>query len=200
MTNHSASGHIRTLIIVMGGAILLALSLSIGMLYYYNPPGSYLAGNMLLDPNLLPSLRFSEAIKRGGDQTPFVFSGIEYTYYDQDLKKWNVISVDLNRYQILYHLIAMERSYVEISDQIKNSFLAPPPSTLSIKVRRANTIDTTSELLKIDFATDGDVYRISLRNDTAKNENFEPFVYFYHRNIKEKAQEIVIGRGVSHDK
>lgn len=187
----SKSKEIKALLLVIASGIFAAVVLSIGMLFWYNPPGSYVAGSMLIDPSALESMHYSEATKRGGDNTPYVFGGVEYTYLDPSSKKWEQHPVPIERYQRFYVYVAKERSLLEVSPEIKEAFSINPMSSLVIRSKRDSGNGSRPEdFINVDFSADGNYYRIQLRADKSTEDGY---AYFYHAGIGGAAHKIFIG-------
>jgi hypothetical protein len=181
---------IRNLLVVIGSAILAACLLSFMILYSYNPPGLYLARNTLLSPENLKNLHYSEAAKRGGDNTPFVFDGIDYLHYNARAHRWDKQNIGLTQYASFYTLISGDRSLSNISEEVEKGFSQNPlgsASALIIKSKRDAVNGVSGDFLKVDFSPDGRHYRVQLLD-----KGGEVFAYFEHEGILNQAEALFI--------
>lgn len=185
---------VKALLLVIGLGVVAAGFLSIGFLYFYNPIGSYRAGNMLLDPAVITGMQYSEAAKRGGDNTPFIFAGIEYSYFNATQKRWDHASIPMDRYDRLYKLIANDRSMPDVTESAREAFRKGNLSGLVIRTRRDNGGKTPPEdFLKVDFSSDGNYYKIELRAVKGEKGTEDGYAYFYHEGIGTSAYAIFLG-------
>lgn len=180
----SKADQITMLFVVIGASVIAACAIAMTFLYYYNPTGSYIAGKMLVEPDRLEKMGYSEAVVRGGDNTPFVLAEIRFGHFDSALKGWVNTPVDMDKYARFFSLIAADTSLSEINDTIRAGFLQGHPSKLILSAKRAGSVqDTKTEFLQVDFSNEGNYYRINLRAQTTKKANEDLWVYFYHPGI-----------------
>ncbi len=180
---------IRNLLLVFGSGIAAALALAFGMLYYYNPPGAYLAKNALLAPANLLSMRYSEATIRGANNLPFVFDGIDFSYFDAAKQQWQRIAVDMLKYADFYLLIDDDASLTDVSDDVKNAFNRGHAATIILKARQGEAGKVASmDFLNVDFAGEGNYYRIQLR----EHRDSEGWAYFHHQGIYQQIQQLFV--------
>lgn len=185
----SKNKEIRNLLFVIFSGILGAFAVALGMLYYYNPTGSYLAGNVLLSPESTQVIRFNDVNPKTGATSKFLFDQVEFTYFDAKLKQWKNLNVDQDKYVKLYQAISSDRS-LDATDEIKILF-NKDPSKLILKIRSdtnvaANAI--TKPFIEVNFANDGDYYRIELHEENS----LDTWAYFYHPGIYKETFNIII--------
>ena len=192
-TNNSTSqgSQIRNLLIVFTSGIGLAVLLAFISLYYYNPSGSYLAKNVLLSPESLSSIRFAESSTSSG--TPrFIFDNLEFSFYNQALKKWEKKFISLEQYNTFYSTLSNEKSFLEVPPEVENAFHKLPPVTLALKVRTeglANAQTPSTVVTSVEFV-EGDYYRIQLREQASQTSSLGKWVYFHQPDIYEKILKI----------
>jgi hypothetical protein len=184
----SKSKQIRTLLLVVGSGVTAALVLALFMLYYYNPSGTYLAGNVLLAPDSALNLRYIETNHRTKDASRFVFAGIEFSFYDTVQKKWQRKKIEMDKYREFYAQVEGDRSLTDIDDNVRKSFTSRYPATLSLSIHLEN--DTTAannkEFSQAVFSEGSDYYRVQLRDQGSS----EGWAYFYHPGIYSKIMKI----------
>lgn len=181
MRDSSKAVQIRNLLIVFGTGVITAVVLALGMLYYYNPAGSYAAGNVLLSPEQAALLQFNEGNVRSGTFNRFTFAGMDFSYFDHALKKRRSVPLSMEKYKELYDVVAGEQSIADADDGVKSLFSHGHPSSLTLKMSpdRSPLGQTQAQIfLQIDFIED--YYRILLR-DQAVGQHW---VYFYHPGIE----------------
>ena len=186
---HESKGkEIRNLLLVIGSGIIGAVAVALMMLYYYNPSGSYLAGNVLLSPESTKVIKFQDTHPTTGSPAKFIFDQIEFSYYDSQLKQWKKLNVEMDQYAKFYQLIGNERS-LEVPDEIKRLFNQPSPSVLSLKIRTEATSQSISKpFIEVNFVNEGDYYRIELHEEGSSGS----WAYFYHPGIYNKVLEMFI--------
>lgn len=182
----SKAKQIRTLLGVLGGGLIAGLLIALSMLYHYNPTGSYVAKNMLLDPENAYSLRFIEPGSKGKSEGKYAFSGVYFSYFDLANKQMKTIPVSRDKYDLFYRLIADETSIVNPGDDILSLFNQTHPANLALKVRAVGEDASRGiemSFYEIVFVPGGDYYRIQLRQSGPGQE----WAYFYHPGIYEEA-------------
>lgn len=181
----SKGSRIRTLLTVFGMGIAAAFLLAMLMLYYYNPSGSYVTGNVLLSPEKIIELKFLEGNSKKGGRIGF--SGMEFSYYDEGLKKRKHFIVTNEAYQMLYSLLADNQSLVKVDEEIKRIFNLGHPATLVLKTKQQTVSgqNDAQHFLQVDFIKD--YYRVQLR-DQVPGQNW---AYFYFPGIYDKALNLL---------
>lgn len=180
----SKSEQIRRLLLVFGSGIALAIVLSLGMLYYYNPSGVYLAKNVLVSPESALSMRFSEGSEHRGASNRSVLSDIVFSFYDLSKHQINQRSIDLEQYRAFYQLVENDRSIEMPSDEIRGLFNQGSVASIVMSVRGENeksysTPFSSRVFQTVDLLEKGDYYRVQLR----VQNTFDNWAYFYHPGI-----------------
>jgi len=186
----SKAKQIKVLLSVLGTAALLGALLSIAMLYFYNPTGSYFAGKVLLDPDNAFTLRYVEPGNKPQLEKRYVFDRMLFSYVDPKSKKNLSANVPKEKYEQFYKKISADRSLTDITPEIEKMFYSSQPSVLILKVRQ--TGDDSSKMgestfSKIDFAENGNYYRIQLRQAI----DSQGWAYFEHAQILKEAIAIM---------
>lgn len=187
--HESKNKEIRNLLFVIVSGVLGAFVVVLSMLYYYNPSGSYLAGNVLLSPDSTRIIKFNDINPKTGSASKFVFDQAEFSYLDPKDKQWKNLNVDMNKYGQLYQSIRTDRS-LNATEEIRKLF-NKDPSKLILKIRsEANTAvnGISKPFLEMNFVNNGDYYRIELHEENA----LDAWAYFYHPEIYKKAFNIFI--------
>lgn len=183
-TPNPARNQIRSLIFVILSAVACAFLISGLLLYKYGPSGGYLAQNTVLSPDVTESLWYTDSNQKTGGNSRFVFDAVEFSYFDNKANQWYHIQVDQNRYRKFYQTVMNDNSTSEISPQLLSLFDGNYAS-LIIKVKTESNARWQEEiktLQRIDFAKDGDHYRVNLREENSPNQ----WVYFHHPQIFQK--------------
>lgn len=184
----SSRQQVRTLLKVILSAVVAALVLVGSLLYYFGPSGRYVVKNALINPSLTPVLSYNDVNHKTGGTSRFVYDGIEFIYYDQRTQQQHTLSILPETYQTLYDKIANEKSLLEVPSEILNAFVLP--STLSIMVRtdsHAPWQDETRVFQKVDFAPQGDYFRIELHEEPTTHN----LIYFSYPGIYGEALRIL---------
>ena len=167
---------VKNLLLVLSSAIICAGLLSLAFIYYYGPSGRYLAGNALLNPEVLETLEENNQQMKKGQKVYFVFDHIEFSYFNPQKQYTTIQKVSLEKYQQLYRLIASEKNIVEITEDIKKSFINNPVSLIT-----SNKIldKSGSKIFQIIQFAPQDYFRVKLNGDQIHEE----WIYFYQHGI-----------------
>lgn len=184
----SKARQVRALLLVFGSGIAMGIIVAIGMLYYYNPSGSYLAKNVLLTPENASTMRFNDShSSRGNDR--LVLNDIQFAYYDQAAKQTRRMHVDMDKYAQFYAMVSNETSLAYVDDKVKALFNTPHPSSMVLKVKPENaqkSTDAAIPFLTIEFANDGNHYRVQLREQGSE----DAWAYFYYEGLYQKVLKL----------
>jgi hypothetical protein len=182
-----AGNQIRNLLFVMLSAIICALIISGLLLYKYGPSGGYLAQNTILSPDVTESLWYTDSNQRTGGNSRFVFDAVEFSYYDNKTNQWQHLQVDQNHYRTFYQMVMHDKSISDITPQLLSLF--DGNASLILKVRTESNAGWQEEvktLQRIEFAKDGDHYRVDLREQNSPNQ----WAYFAHPQIFNKTLQL----------
>jgi len=180
---------IKVLTGVLSAGLGFGVVIALGMLYWYNPTGSYSASHTLLDPANAFSLHFAEPGSKGKTEGRYIFDGMQFSVYEINHKKTISTPVNQEQYAALYHKIANEKSLVAPGQEIQHLFHQGYPATLELKVRmKGEDLSKGIETIfsKIEFTPNGDYYRVQLRQSTPGSE----WIYFYHPGIYQEVYNI----------
>lgn len=184
----SKAKQIRALLYVVVSGIIAATVLSLSMLYYYNPSGSYLAKNVLLTPDLAFASKAPEAgtkVKKG-----IAFDHIDFTYYDPLAKTTKIVKVDQEQYSRFYDLVKDEISINDADEAVQSRFNLGHPAALTLKlsVNNEGTSKGVENIFsEVDFADNSDYFRVKLRQQGSAAS----YAYFYFPGIYQKAINIL---------
>lgn len=185
----SKAKQIKVLLGVLGSGLVAGVLIALSMLYYYNPTGSYLVKNVILDPENAYSLHYVEPGAKAKTDSRYTFEGMYFSYFDIHSKESKSIPVTKSKYAELYNLIANEKSLVEPGSHIQELFNRAYPAILSLKVRSVGDDSSKgagSIFSRIDFVNGGDYYRIQLRQSAPGSG----WVYFYHPHIYQEVMTL----------
>lgn len=190
MPHDTAKSQIRTLLGILSAAVITAVLLSAGFVYYYGPSGKYLAKNVLLEPGLAPTLAYDDTNYKTGGMSRYVFNGIDFNFYDTEGKP-QVMEVPIALYQKLYNRIANDSSLLQVPEGVTSLFNKPDLNVLTIRVRtesHATWQDDAKNFQQIQFSPQSDYYRIQLHEEASLNR----WVYFLHPNIYQETLQTFI--------
>jgi len=179
---------VRGLLLLLGCAVLSAAFLAFGMFWYYDTGGVYRLDRVLLSPDTLAALHFEGDAKLGQSER-FVFDSILLSNIEKGDQELVNQTVDTEAYRLFYELIRKDYSLVEGDKTADAAFTGRPGARLAIQVRPAKGGRTVRPrtFQEIHFSSEGDHYRVELRNASAEQE----WAYFYHEGLWEKASPLL---------
>lgn len=192
---HGSRQEIKNLLAVLGSSAVCAVSIAVGMLYYYGPSGQYSAQNMLLSPDILSQISFHEGSANAKNGIKYVFDGIEFLNYAKESKRAQRFMVSEEKYKRFYNLLAGRHSLTAPSAEVQALFQQPYVSKLSLKLKEDNKggkYPTSSKVfLEVEIVPDGDYFRAQL----LVQQPTESWVYFYHPHIYNQVLQL-FGNGI----
>ena len=139
----SPKKQIRDFLIVIGGGILAGVLVVLALINIYGPSQTFLAGNVLLSPEVL--------------NTPsFGFEEVEFLYFDAPSTQWKSKKIPISVYGSFYELVRKDES-------VTDSFDDSPPARILIKAQK-------EIFQQVEFAADGKHYRAQLKDAEAGKE------------------------------
>ncbi|MDP1880964.1 MAG: hypothetical protein Q8K60_08510 [Parachlamydiaceae bacterium] len=172
---------IKTILIVLFLAILVAGLIAFFFIFYYGPSGSYEAKNTLLDPNIIERINYPEKDPKSGKMFHYMFDRTEATFFDIQKNKIQKINLTSNQYKQLYELVSSDRSIHFITDEILNAFILSSPLQITTYMMMADPEYYSSKkniLQNIQFL-ENDNYRIQLQGKIESGG----WAYFHHPHI-----------------
>ncbi len=186
------SKQIRNFLFVIGSGALLGLAIVIFLVQYYGPTGYYKAKNVLMAPDVLEKMWYTTAnTSTRGNQSRFVFKGIEYLYFNDKTKRWETVNVPLSKYGQFYQLVGNDISEKEPDETLSKNYDSTPPQTIMIKAAAGGEgqFKVVNEVFQqVQFASDGSHYRVQLHDQDPSNR----WAYFKHEGIREKSQKVLM--------
>lgn len=183
MTGPEASSpnrDIRNFLMVLGSAMGGALLLVFFMVYYYGPPGTYVAGNVLLAPSTLKVMSFQEKDPLSGKMTNYVFDRVEF--YAQSphtgVRESRVLS--LEEYGRLYKLIQSERSLPKMQGSDAAALGPGGAIGISILMKPQSRSPSQSQGMvfqQAEFSVSGDLFRVEVDDDALGGKVWVFFSY-----------------------
>lgn len=180
----STKQQIRNLLLLIFSGIFVGLLVCLFFLYYYGPSGQYSVKNSLLSPAVLENLTFNDIDPKTGKVERFNFSGIEFSYLDASQKQMKRVQITPEQYRNFYNVIADDVSLKEISLQVEEQFSKMGSASLVLRMK-TNGSSEDKIFQQLNIVTNGDYYRIELRDMTSGNKS--SWIYFHHQNIYQKA-------------
>ncbi len=187
MKNKTIAGQIRRLLFILGTGVLAALIVAAALVWRYDIASGYTLHDILLSPDTIQVLQERGEKGQKGSFPRFVFNGLSLRYYDTDAKQWREQPVSLKEYQMLYEVIDNDQSIGNPSEDIANQFRTGYAATMSI-LTHSEKDSSTHSFQQIQFSSLGDYYRVELRQESQKSEQW---AYFRHPAIFEKLIAIV---------
>ncbi len=146
---------LRNLMTVLLSAVVFAGAIAGGSLWYYGAFGEYFLRSVLISPDLVGELAYSEK------KSQYHFDRIELSYIDPDSLQPISIQVDLETYGTIYQILAGGKN-VSAEEQTTARFVSSSLPTLTFYVK-ASDGGGQSLFQQVQFAPDGDLFRVELR-------------------------------------
>jgi hypothetical protein len=178
---------IRNLLSVVSSAIFLGFLFSALLLYKYSPSGLYEVKNVLISPDTMMGLNFNDSNNKTGGSSRYIFDKIQF----EDGKNNHVVSSD--SYRLFYEEIKTAKSLSTVTDEIKNAFNRGSPAKLKILIKTDSPAAwqaNTQTFQEMDFSSQGDYFRVYLRES---NVGGSSFAYFHQAGIYQKALKMFTG-------
>lgn len=191
--NKSTRSQIRNLLLALALGVVGALLFSALLLYKYNPTGQYEIKNILLSPDLMNGLNFNDKNSKTGGMSRFVFDKIVFEYPDLKTGKLEKVTITNDQYRAFYQMIYPEKSLLDVPDDVKNLFNKGALAKLKLEIRtESNASFQALEKVfqEVDFASEGNYFRVELRQSDSPNE--EKNGYFYNQDIYKKARQLFL--------
>jgi hypothetical protein len=172
----SKSSQVRRLLAVLFLGVAAAAIIAYFFVSHYGPTGRYVAKNVLLSPDVLDYLKYNDRT------TQYVFHGIEFIYFDQDVKGFKRVKVDRERYEKFFQLIAGDLSIQPISQELKEDFRSPHLSSLILTVRSnvsSKELVVNKVFQEVHFLPQDSDYRVELHDENGSSN----WAYFHHPHI-----------------
>ena len=183
----SATRQIYNLLILAGASLLCGILVAVSLILYYGPTGSYVAGNVLLSPEVLEIVNYKDTHPNTGAATSFVFDSIELSYLDPVTKKPRLLQIGVDQYETVYQMIAQDKSLHPVSPEVVKAFYSSYPTTLTIRVKAEKAKNGASKAFQqVIFIEDH--YRIELREGKPEDQ----FAYYSHPHIYKKIINLLI--------
>lgn len=184
---------VKSLILLMLFSVSCALAIAIFSVQKFGPTGAYDVKNALVTPYLLENMSFDEVDNRTGASTRFVFDQLLYSYQDPDTRQIRTVPLTMSQYRQFYDTISGDSSIVEGGAGL-GALFDGELSRLILKVKTVTDDPLQSEKLvfqQIEFGTDGNFYRIELREQLNPPE---PWAFFHHIGIKDKIHKLFVDK------
>lgn len=186
----STNKQIRSLLLLLGSAILFAILTGVFFVVYYSPSGVYLAKNVILAPEVLTQMNFNDSNSKTGGISRFIFDHIEFKWQDQKTHQGKSLYVDEEKYAKIYQLLAKDKSIPEDSS-LQELFMKAQPAQLLVVIRTENNsaaqaVSKTFQVMQ--FIPDQDYYRVELHEQNASVR----WAYYRHPQIFQTIFSILV--------
>lgn len=149
------------------------------MLYHYSPTGRYIAGQTVLDPQVMNQINIQDSPKKGRGSR-LVFEKTDFTYYNAHSKTMEHTPVSFEAYQQFYTLITGEKSLENVTDEIAQLFSQPHLNRLVTTMREGENT-AAKEFQVVEFSPQ-DYLRVQLHGD----QDPDQWAYFYQPGMNEQ--------------
>lgn len=180
--------NIRNFLMVLFSAVVFGLLISLFFVIYYSPLEKYRAKDTLISPKTAASLKLNLPIDAKQTAT-FSFSGISFTYKENNSQKDVTLPVKLEDYHKFYDSLNHD-----LSETDKETREIPFQNGLSasIDIKVNDPFSNHEKVLQhIEIGKFGDHYRVQLFQDNKQ----EPWAYFYHPGVLQEAKSLFIQSG-----
>ncbi len=175
---------IYSLLCVFVTGLVCAIILTAALTYYYTTEVGYRAKNVLVEPALLPKLRYTDPLEGKGERATYVFHKIILTFMDPDKKGYRTVNLSQRQYEEVYTALSGDysvRSHLEEQPQL---YAFGDQAILSLILWNKSTQGEYT-LMRVEVAADGEHYRVQIRD--SKGE--ETWAYFEHPQIMQTILE-----------
>jgi hypothetical protein len=178
---------VQNLILMLSSAVFVAFVAVVGLVYYFGSSGTYLLRDILISPDAIQRISFTDYNPETGERAPFIFNKIEFIRAESRGREWGRYAVSKQSYEEFYNIVSYERSIPRISDAMVEQFEIIVPSTLTIFVQARDnkgTQETGFIFQKVEFLDNEDVFRVQMRDSQGT------WVYFSYPGIYNKIVEL----------
>lgn len=179
--NTNPKSEVRNLLFVLCSAVLAAALFGSVLIYYYGGISGYRLTNVLLAPDTLDRMSYSESHIR------YKFDRIEFTEFDG--RQWRQELVSPVQYRDIYSLLSSGTS-IEPSSSVLQLFQASDPYTLKIWVKPESTriFEGSKIFQEVTFVQDH--FRVELHEEGSGPK----WAYFYSKSIQPKISLLIHGQ------
>lgn len=178
---------VQNLILMLSSAVFVAFVAVVGLVYYFGSSGTYLLRDILISPDAIQRISFTDYNPETGERAPFIFNKIEFIRAESRGREWGRYAVSKQSYEEFYNIVSYERSIPRISDATVEQFEIIVPSTLTIFVQARDNKGTQENgfiFQRVEFLDNEDVFRVQMRDDQGT------WVYFSYPGIYNKIVEL----------
>src|SRR5690606_41160640 len=107
---------VQNLILMLSSAVFVAFVAVVGLVYYFGSSGTYLLRDILISPDAIQRISFTDYNPETGERAPFIFNKIEFIRAESRGREWGRYAVSKQSYEEFYNIVSYERSIPRISD------------------------------------------------------------------------------------
>lgn len=181
-TKSSAKAQIVTLLSVIATAVAFAFGGAAMMLTHKDTKATFQLDEVLLSPQTLIELAKPKQLTDHFDYRGIVGSGQNY-----ERKPF-----EMGAYKKFYQLVEGDISLEVVPQDVKNLFTSQLPAriTLSLGKVNGNANLEASPLQTVEFAREGDYYRVQLLQGPIKSE--DNWGYFFHPGLRSLLHKLFV--------
>lgn len=173
--------------------IALGILFGLGGVYYlvkqHNPSNQMVVKQVLLTPDTLQNLWYSDYNPKTGKMSRFVLSGIFLDHFDETKGERVKEEVSLRIYSDFFDLIQNDKS-LEDPTEAYALFSNQPQAILSIQVKSESQIDSSAvkdNFQVVEIAQNGSFYRVKIHEDSPKGQ----WAYFQQKHLYKKLLKLI---------
>lgn len=172
---------IYSLLCVFGTGLLCAVLLTVALTYYYTTEGAYRAKNVLVEPALLPKLRYNDLREGKGERATYVFHKIVLRVVDPVKRGYRTVNLTQRQYEEIYTGLETDESLTSHFEEQARLYLSGDQATLSLILWNKSTQGEYT-FMRMEVASDGDHYRVQIRDGNGA----QTWAYFEHPQIMQQ--------------
>lgn len=181
---------VTRLILVLLASVSVAGGTVLFMLHYYGGTGLHRAEHVLMEPELLGSLRYTAKDPGAARAMAYVYHRMEFSYPSHQ-GTWEHHAVSLQQYGNFFGAVAKEVSEDEVTDAVLGQFRRGDLLSLVLYVKPEGRpgVSDARVFQEIQFSREGDYFRVELRVDDVQRR----WAYFHVPGITDKAVALLTG-------
>lgn len=184
---HSNRQQVRNLLLVLASAVISGCLIVGAMIHYWGPAGDYVLHDLLLAPDVLPQLSYSESGSNTRGASRLVFDRIEYRHFHDAQRQWRVVDVPLHVYQKFYDQIKFDRSILGPHDDLATHFDSTQNPRLTIWVKSTGDAPMERRVIQeLSFSKER-LYRVAMMGQPGGR-----WIYFEHPNLQSAASALMV--------
>lgn len=178
---------VKSLLLLMTCSVACALAIAYFSVQQFGPSGNYEVKNALITPYLLENMDYNAPETGTGAEVRYVFDELIYSFYEASSHKWISQTLSMQDYRNFYDIISSDISTPGYS--FETLFNGANASKLTVKVRPAEGNTGSEVFQEVEFAPEGNFYRIELREELNPQGKW---AYYNHPGITKKINTLFV--------